>query len=215
MRAKPQSSVQQDRHRLRAVVRAHQRTTATSSRPNGCIRWSRTGVSPRDRSLTSAILSRAERPEPAEPASKLMATISIEQNTAVRSIVVRFCADAFIKNCQNRKLRMWFCVFTTLGRFEPAVTRYNTYGAKPLHLIPVMTIAPLIDHHWPINRPPMTAAIDQKLKHGRRRCALHSRSQRVADPAALFNREEWPADPRRWQTRHPDAIYPSAQRRER
>jgi hypothetical protein len=41
-----------------------------------------------------------------------MATISIERNTAVKSIVVRFCANAFIKDRQNRKLRVWFCVFT-------------------------------------------------------------------------------------------------------
>src|ERR1700688_2508972 len=47
-----------------------------------------------------------------EGVSKQMATISIERNTAVKSIVVRFCANAFIKNRQNRKLRMWFCVFT-------------------------------------------------------------------------------------------------------
>src|ERR1700688_2570170 len=47
-----------------------------------------------------------------EGVSKQMATISIERNTAVKSIVVRFCANAFIKNRQNGKLRMWFCVFT-------------------------------------------------------------------------------------------------------
>src|ERR1700686_1928392 len=49
---------------------------------------------------------------PTEGVSKQMATISIERNSAVKSIVVRFCANAFIKNRQNRKLRRWFCVFT-------------------------------------------------------------------------------------------------------
>jgi hypothetical protein len=44
--------------------------------------------------------------------SKHMATTSSERNTAVMSIVVRFCANASIKNRQSRKLIMWFYVFT-------------------------------------------------------------------------------------------------------
>ncbi len=70
----------------------------------------------------------SERQELAEAVSKQMATISIERNTAVKSIVVRFCANAFIKNRQNRKLRMWFCVFT---HPRPPAARGGLLGQRP------------------------------------------------------------------------------------
>jgi hypothetical protein len=39
-------------------------------------------------------------------------TTAIERKAAIKSIVVRFCTNLFIKNRQNQNLRISFCVFT-------------------------------------------------------------------------------------------------------
>ena len=51
-----------------------------------------------------------------------MATTAIERKAAIKSIVVRFCANLFIKNRQNQNLRISFCVFT---QPRPAVARQH------------------------------------------------------------------------------------------
>jgi hypothetical protein len=51
-----------------------------------------------------------------------VATTAIERKAAIKSIVVRFCANLFIKNRQNQNLRISFCVFT---RPRPGTARLS------------------------------------------------------------------------------------------
>jgi hypothetical protein len=67
---------------------------------------------------------------PTEAVSKHTTTISIERNTTKKSIVARFCANALTENRQNRKLRMWFCVFTH-PRPEADVQSYVAETRQP------------------------------------------------------------------------------------